>query len=125
MIKNILLVAMGGGLGSVLRYLCQKWIYDLYPHPFPLGTLIVNVSGCLLIGILAGISERGHLLDSDRRLFMITGICGGFTTFSTFCYENLALLRNGQVAYFSLYTAFSVVLGLLAVFAGAAFVRMV
>lgn len=125
MIKNILLVGLGGGLGSILRYLCQKWIYNLYPHPFPWGTFMVNLGGCLVIGILFGISEKTSALSPEWRLLLTTGFCGGFTTFSTFAYENMMLLRNGDLTYFLLYTLLSIVLGVAGVFGGVALVKLI
>ncbi len=125
MIKNILLVGLGGGLGSILRYLCQKWIYHLYPHPFPWGTFTVNIGGCLLIGILFGLGEKASVLTPEWRLLLTTGFCGGFTTFSTFAYENMMLLRTGDTTYFLLYTILSIVLGVAGVFGGATLVKLI
>ena len=100
MIKNILLVGLGGGVGSIGRYLLQKWVYSLYPHPFPWGTLLVNVSGCFIIGLLYAMAERSSLLNLELRLLLMVGLCGGFTTFSTFAFENVILLRAGDFTYF-------------------------
>ncbi|THU40412.1 fluoride efflux transporter CrcB [Niastella caeni] len=116
--KNILLIGLGGGVGSIARFLCQKYIYEWYPHPFPFGTMIVNVAGCFLIGLFCALADKGNLLTPEWRLLLTTGFCGGFTTFSTFAYENLNLLKSGQVMYFILYTAASVILGLLATWFG-------
>jgi CrcB protein len=92
-------------------------------QPFPLGTLLVNVLGCLLIGLFYASAERGTIASSEIRLLLTTGFCGGFTTFSTFSYETLTLLENGQYTLVALYVAGSVLLGLLATFAGVALVR--
>src|SRR5215831_5173746 len=116
--KNILLVAFGGGLGSVSRFLCQKYVYELYAHPFPWGTFIVNISGCFLIGLFYGLAERGNLLTPEWRLLLTTGFCGGFTTFSSFAYENITLLRSGDFAYFLLYSLGSLVVGIVATYLG-------
>jgi CrcB protein len=124
MIKNILLVGIGGGIGSIFRYLCQKWVYQLYPYSFPWGTFIVNVSGCFLIGVFFAASEKTTLVSAGWRLFLTTGICGGFTTFSTFAFENMNLLRSGDSSYLLLYILGSVVLGILAVFAGVALIKL-
>ena len=118
MIKNLLLVAFGGGVGSVARYLCQKWFGESYPHPFPSGTFVVNLVGCFLIGIIYAASEKTTFVAPQVRLLLITGFCGGFTTFSTFAFENMNLLRAGDIVYFLIYVSASVVLGILAVFAG-------
>lgn len=115
--KSFLFIAIGGAAGSVLRYVMQSYIFKLYPFVFPMGTFVVNILGCLLIGIFYALSERGSLLP-EWRLFLITGVCGGFTTFSTFSYENMNLLRTGDYFYFLLYSVGSLILGVLAVFAG-------
>ena len=116
--NNILLIAIGGALGSISRYGCQKWIYQLYPHPFPFGTFAVNVVGSLIIGMFFGISGKGNLLDPGWRLFLTTGFCGGYTTFSTFSLETFSLLKDGEYMYAILYIVLSVLFGLLAVWLG-------
>ena len=118
MIKNFLLVALGGGIGSMARYLCQKWFGESYPYPFPWGTFFVNLLGCFLIGVIYAASEKTTFLVPQIRLLLITGFCGGFTTFSTFAFENMNLLRSGDIAYFFIYIITSVVLGTAGVFAG-------
>ncbi len=124
MIKNLLLVGLGGGIGSMARYLCQKWFSENYPHPFPWGTFVVNLLGCFLIGIIYAASEKSSALAPQTRLLLITGFCGGYTTFSTFAFENMNLLRSGDILYFSLYTVGSVVLGIAGVFAGIAMMKL-
>jgi CrcB protein len=118
MIKNILLIGFGGFIGSVARYFVSK--LNLYWDflSIPVGTLIVNVAGCFLIGFLTGISEKSNILSTELRMFLMVGICGGFTTFSTFANENLMLLHTGQLFSILLYTSLSVVLGFLAVYLG-------
>jgi CrcB protein len=116
--KLILIVFTGSGVGGVARYGMQVWILKLYPFSFPLATFIVNVTGCFLIGLFYAISEKGSLLSPEWRLALTTGLCGGFTTFSTFAYENMNLLRTGDYLYFSLYILASVALGITAVFLG-------
>lgn len=118
MLNNILLVGLGGAAGSILRYLCQKWINASYLHNFPLATFSVNILGCLLIGMLYGFGEKGNILSPQTRLLLITGFCGGFTTFSTFAFENMNLLRIGDHFYFLLYVLGSVLLGIAAVYFG-------
>lgn len=124
MIKQILLIGSGGFIGSVARFFISK--LNLSPHFFsiPAGTLIVNVSGSLLIGLLMGISERSTLLTTEARLFLMVGLCGGFTTFSSFTMENLTLLHNGQIIQLLLYTSLSVILGFIAVWAGYALTNL-
>jgi CrcB protein len=124
MIKNILLVGLGGGVGSIGRYLLQKWVYSLYPHPFPWGTFLVNVSGCFLIGLLYAIAEKSSLLNLELRLLLTVGLCGGFTTFSTFAFENVILFRSGDFTFFILYILASVVFGIAAVFGGIALIKL-
>lgn len=109
---------MGGFIGTVARYLSQQLVYRFYPAIFPMGTLAVNVIGCLLIGIIYVFSERGNLLSPEWRLFLTTGICGGFTTFSTFSYESVQLLNEGEYSYVTVYAVASVVLGVLATLFG-------
>jgi fluoride exporter len=110
--KPILLVGLGGSIGSVLRYLVQVCIGRYVPLHFPLGTFLINISGSLFLGLLYGLSVRHDWLNMDWKLFLMTGICGGFTTFSGYSFEGLALLKEGQYLYFTLYIAGSVLLGL-------------
>lgn len=125
MIKNILIVAAGGGAGSVLRYLCQKWINEFYEHTFPLATFVVNLFGCFLIGLLYGLGERSDVLSPQIRLLLATGFCGGFTTFSTFAFENMNLLRTGDHLYLVLYSLGSLILGIAAVFIGSSLMKSI
>jgi fluoride exporter len=118
MIKNILLVGLGGGLGSIARYLFQRWMYVLYPQPFPLGTFGVNIIGCFLIGIFWGLSFKSFDGNESWKLFLMTGLCGGFTTFSAFTFESIGLLKEQKTGLFFAYLCGSVLLGLLATYAG-------
>ena len=122
--SNILLVGLGGGIGSILRYLSQKWVNESYEHNFPLATFLVNVFGCLLIGILYALGEKGNILSPQSRLLLVTGFCGGFTTFSTFAFENMNLLRVGDNFSFLLYAVGSVVLGIAAVYIGSLLIKL-
>ena len=124
MLRLLLLVAAGGAVGSVSRYLLQLAVARQLAHPFPLGTLLVNVLGCLLIGLFYALAEKGALGSAELRLLLTTGFCGGFTTFSTFSYETLVLLENGSYFLLVLYVAGSVGLGLLATFGGVALGRL-
>ena len=124
MVKNILLIGFGGGIGSIARYLLQKWVYHIYPHPFPWGTFLVNIIGCFLIGVFYGVAEKSNLLNYEWRLLLTAGFCGGFTTFSTFAFENMTFLRGGDVTYFLLYIGLSVILGIAAVFGGIAVMKL-
>ncbi len=123
MFRNILLVGLGGGIGSIARYLCQRALGSWFLNPFPVGTFVVNVTGCLLIGLIHGIAVKNNILNPEWRLLLTTGFCGGFTTFSTFAYENADLLRVGNFLYPALYISLSILLGVAAVFAGNALIR--
>ena len=118
MIKHVLLVGLGGGLGSMARYLCQRWFSIQYMHSFPWGTFTVNIAGCLLIGLLWGISFRSFESNESWKLFLMAGICGGFTTFSAFTLEGIGLIKENKMGMFFAYIAGSVLLGLLATFIG-------
>jgi len=118
MIKNVLIVGLGGALGSMARYLCQKWFTSHYPGHFPWGTFTVNMIGCLLIGIFWGMSFRSFASMETWKLFLMTGICGGFTTFSAFTLEGVGLWREERIGLFFLYLGGSVILGLVATYAG-------
>lgn len=123
MIKNILIVGLGGGIGSVTRYLTQRWVYALYPHHFPWGTFAVNVIGCLLIGLFWGLSFRSFDSNEQWKLFLMVGVCGGFTTFSAFTLEGIGLMREQRLGLFFLYTGASLILGLLATYLGMRMVK--
>jgi fluoride exporter len=118
MIKDILLVGAGGGIGSIARYLCSKWVISLYPATFPASTFIVNIAGCFLIGLLFGLTIKSTGFTNDWRLLLMTGLCGGFTTFSAFTLEGILLIKQDKTGLFFLFLAGSVALGLLATFAG-------
>jgi CrcB protein len=123
MIKNLLLIGLGGGLGSIARYLCQRWMHQLYPHSFPAGTFVVNIFGCFLIGLFWGISFKSFDSNESWKLFLMTGICGGFTTFSAFTLEGIGLVKEQKPGLFLLYIAGSVIAGLFASYAGMKIIR--
>jgi fluoride exporter len=118
MIKNIFLVGLGGGLGSIARYLCQRWFALSYSLSFPLATFAVNISGCFLIGLFWGMSFRSFDNNESWKLFLMTGICGGYTTFSAFTLEGIGLIKEQRMGLFFLYAAGSVIAGLLATYIG-------
>jgi CrcB protein len=118
--KSLLFVGIGGGLGSMLRYTISLFIGKNVPIVFPLGTFLVNCSGCFLIGVFYAFASRYSWFNEEWRLFLITGICGGYTTFSTFSYDGFFLLKSGSYLSFGVYAIGSLVLGLLATFAGVA-----
>ena len=110
----ILLVGLGGAAGSIVRYLCQR---SLNSFIFPYGTLTVNIAGCFIIGLLWGWFTKGNLSETNRLLLM-SGFCGGFTTFSSFTHESIYLLTQQRFLTFFIYVLISVAAGLLATFAG-------
>ena len=118
MIKHLLLVGLGGGIGSIARYLCQRWVNATFLHSFPWGTFAVNIAGCFLIGIFWGLSFKSFDSTENWKLFLMTGLCGGFTTFSAFTLEGIGLIKEQKVALFFSYVAASVILGLLATYIG-------
>ena len=126
---NLLGVAVGGGFGSMARYLLQGWVQRRADEAhgwaaiFPWGTLAVNVFGCLVIGFLAALFEARLLVAPETRTFVLIGVLGGFTTFSSFGLETFALLRGGSTLLAFANVAASVVLGLAAVVAGAMVAR--
>jgi len=93
---NLLIVFVGGGLGAVARYLLQGFVYRYSGTEFPYGTIVVNILGCFTIGLLMSSMEERFLATPSLRLFLTIGILGGFTTFSSFSYETMALLREGN-----------------------------
>ena len=115
--KSFLLVFLGGGLGSGLRYLVSIAM-NQYSKVLPYGTFIVNILGCLLIGLILGYAQKENTLTSNQTLLLATGFCGGFTTFSAFANENLELIKNGELFNFSVYTIGSVLIGILSVYIG-------
>lgn len=118
MINNFLIVLVGGSIGSGARYLTASYFTRSFPAAFPYGTFIVNISGCMLIGFIYGLSERNGWPSNQLRLFLTTGFCGGYTTFSSFTYENIKLLQSGDYLTFSIYSLASFALCLLGGFIG-------
>ena len=117
MMKNFLLVFIGGGFGSGLRYLIGKYLNSSLGG-FPIGTFTVNIIGSLLIGLILGYAAKENSLSQNQVLLLATGFCGGFTTFSAFAHENFQMLKTGDIMQFSIYTIGSIVVGLIAVFIG-------
>jgi CrcB protein len=118
MFRLLLIIGSGSFIGGIARFLISRYVQGHALSSFPLGTLLVNLAGCFLIGIFYGLSERGSLMNAEMRMFLTVGFCGGFTTFSTFANENISLLREGDFFYFALYTSLSIFFGLLATYMG-------
>jgi len=121
--RILLLIGAGGFIGSICRYLVQQFIQNKLVSTFPYGKLGVNITGCFLIGLILALSLKGYVTN-DWRLFLVTGICGGYTTFSAFSMESVALFRSGEMLSGFTYIAGSVLLGLLATFAGIWFTKL-
>ena len=122
--KQLLLVFIGGGTGSVLRYLIGKFLNNSQTG-IPYGTFTANIIGSLLIGFILGFAAKNEAISQSSTLLLATGFCGGFTTFSTFAYENHLFLKSGDFTSFALYTIASFVLGFLAVFAGIYLIKFI
>ena len=115
MIKNFLLIGLGGGIGSICRYSASLLFLN---KSFPVVTLLVNIAGSFIIGMVAAYALKNEWFAANWKLFLATGICGGFTTFSAFSLENLQLLQEGKYLWSFFYIATSIVLGLTATFFG-------
>jgi len=115
--KQILLVFIGGGFGSTLRFIIGKYMNSTETG-IPWGTFTANILGSLIIGVILGFAAKNDALSSNQTLLLATGFCGGFTTFSSFAYENHVFLKSGDFTSFALYTIGSFIIAFLAVYAG-------
>jgi len=118
MLKQILLVGLGGGIGSIFRFLTSIFAARYAVNGFPLGTFMANVLGCLILGLCVGIFGKNPTENENLRLLFVTGFCGGYTTFSTFASENIQLLQQQNYTLLIIYTLASLLLGFLAVAVG-------
>jgi len=117
MIKQLILVGVGGAIGSIFRFLISRITFS--QGAFPWATFIINITGCFIIGLLIGLSfKHPFFIDENKRLLLVAGFCGGFTTFSTFSLENVRLYQSGNYLALALYISLSVILGFAAVFLG-------
>ncbi|MDY0780269.1 fluoride efflux transporter CrcB [Tenacibaculum sp. IB213877] len=122
--KQLFLVFVGGGAGSILRFLVSKML-NSSQSGIPYGTFLANILGSLFIGVILGLAAKNEALTQNHTLLLATGFCGGFTTFSTFAYENHVFLKAGDFTSFAFYTIASFVVGFLAVFAGIFLVKYI
>lgn len=125
MLKSIMIVGLGGFIGTVLRFLVSRYFQFNYATVFPWGTLTVNILGSFLIGVFLGISEKGHFMSPEWRLFLTIGLCGGFTTFSSFSNEAFMLLQGKELLRLAYYSGLSVFLGIEAVILGRLIIKTI
>jgi CrcB protein len=120
--RILFFVGLGSFIGGISRYLLSLFIQNKFLSTFPYGTLVVNITGCFLIGVIYGFSERGSM-NVEWRLFLATGIMGGFTTFSSFSNETVSMLRDAQYWQAFSYIALNVLIGLAATFGGISLIK--
>lgn len=116
--KSLLIIGLGGFLGSIARYGISLFFSNFTNLKFPFATLITNLLGCFIIGLVWGIIQKQNSINQDLSLFLIVGVCGGFTTFSTFAHENFSMLEHGNYINSLFYSAISLIIGVLAVWGG-------
>ena len=125
MLRNILIVGTGGFIGSVMRYLVQVFVEKGVATTFPWGTFVANIAGSFIIGIVFALAEKGNFMNSEWRMFLAVGICGGFTTFSSFAYNNLTMLKENSFGQLFWNIGGSLFFGILAVYIGIVLVRAI
>lgn len=123
MFRLMLIAGAGGFVGTCGRFLVGKWSSSMFHGSFPMGTFLVNIIGCFIIGLFFGLLEKAHVMTTQENVLLITGFCGGFTTFSSFADDMWVLGNKGDWTTFTLYLVASVVLGVLLVWGGRALIR--
>jgi CrcB protein len=124
MFRLLILVGIGGFIGSIARYLLSNFVGNFLSATFPYGTLAVNIIGCFFIGVIYALFDRGNMMAPEWRILLATGFCGGFTTFSTFSYESIKLIEDGEFFNLSLNIAASVILGFAATYFGMQIIKI-
>jgi len=125
MLRTLLIVGTGGFIGSVMRYLVQVFVEKGLASTFPWGTFVANIAGSFIIGIVFAFAEKGNLMSAEWRMFLAVGICGGFTTFSSFAYNNLTMITEHSFGQLIWNVGGSLFFGILAVYLGVIFVKMI
>ncbi len=116
--RTLLLIGVGGMLGSIARYLTSQLFNRYFSDPLPVGTLVVNIIGAFLVGVIIGLGERYRWFTEPWHFFLAVGFCGSFTTYSTFAYENYSLIKQGHISTLIFYISISLVVGILLAWAG-------
>ena len=124
MYRYLIYVLVGSSIGGAARYLSQEFVQKNFPSFIPLSTLSVNIVGSFIIGIIYALAERSKI-SAEVRIFIATGFCGGFTTFSSFAFENVKLMQDGEFFNTALYVVLSLVIGFIAVYLGILFTKLI
>ncbi len=125
MLRNLIIVGTGGFIGSAMRYLVQFYAEKWMNSTFPLGTLIANIAGSFIIGMVFALAEKGNLMSSEWRIFLSVGICGGFTTFSAFAYNNFTMIKEHSFGQLFINVGGNLFFGILAVYLGIVVIRSI
>lgn len=124
MFRTLVYVMVGSGIGGAARMLTQEFVQKNYPSFIPVGTLCANIIGSFIIGVIYALAERSRI-SAEIRILLATGFCGGYTTFSSFAFENMKLIQDGEFFKTSLYVLLTLVIGLLAVYLGILFTKLI
>jgi len=125
MLRTIFIVGTGGFIGSVMRYLVQIFVEKGMSSSFPMGTLVANIAGSFIIGVVFALSEKGNFMSAEWRIFLTVGICGGFTTFSSFAYNNFIMIEEKSFVQLLYNVGGSLFMGIMAVYLGIILVRAI